>query len=104
LGRELQIEDPEQWLENCPQRVYDRWRAAYRLRPFGDEQRLLSRAVSLLYLIAAQNRSLEDVCKASDALMRSIMPHDCVDQPEPKQCNENASVVSFEQIVSKVFG
>ena len=64
---------------------------------------MLARAVSLLYLVAAQNRSLEDVCKASDAILATLMPSNWVDQKE-QPAKQADSVKTFEDIVSKVFG
>jgi hypothetical protein len=78
LGLKLGVEDAEQWAEDCPDRVYKNWYAAYRCEPFGGETALLSRIASLLYIIASKGTELETVCKASDAIMRTLMPSDWV--------------------------
>jgi len=110
LGRQLGIEDPEQWLELCPKRVFENWQAAYEVEPFGNEQELLARAVSLLYLIATENREFEKVCKASDSLMAFLMPSGW----QCRKTTDGRSVTNVEEIkqnlkamqdvAAKVFG
>lgn len=72
------MEDAEQWLEDCPDRVFQNWYAAYRCEPFGGETELLARIASLLYIIASKGSELEKVCKASDAITKTLMPSDWV--------------------------
>jgi hypothetical protein len=78
LGLKLGIEDCEQWLEDCPDRVYRNWYAAYQCEPFGNETELLARIASLLYIIASKGTELEVVSRASDAILRTLMPSDWV--------------------------
>lgn len=101
------IEDPEQWLEDCPDRVFENWVAAYRLRPFGDEQALLARAVSLLFLIAAKGQQFEKVYKASDSIMKLLMPPDWIGNEKEKATIPTVNVESLramDQVISKAFG
>lgn len=50
------IDDPEQWLENCPERVFDNWLAHYRLEPWGNESELLSKIIGLLFYLCMKQR------------------------------------------------
>jgi hypothetical protein len=104
LGRELGIEDPEQWLEQCPQRVFDNWAAAHAVEPFGNEQQLLARIVSLLYVIAMQKSDFEAVKKLADAIMPAIMPSDWVERPEPKLDDDDSGISAFEKHVAQRYG
>ena len=103
LGRELGIDDPEQWLEKCPQRVFDNWAAAHAVEPFGNEQQLLARIVSLLYVIAMQQSDFEAVKKLADAIMPAVMPSDWVERPEPKREDEGG-ISAFEKHVAQRYG
>lgn len=104
MGLKLGLEDPEQWLEDCPERVANHWEAFYRLNPFGGEEELLARIASLLYVIAMQNTKAEAVCAASDALMQALMPSDWVGRKEATQATIGESMQRFEQTVSKMYG
>jgi hypothetical protein len=104
LGRQFGIEDPEQWLEQCPQRVFDNWAAAHAVEPFGGEQQLLARVVSLLYVIAMQQSDFESVKKLADAIMPAIMPSDWVERPEVKPEDVDGGVSAFEKHVAQRYG
>jgi hypothetical protein len=83
LGLRLGIEDPEQWLEDCPERVFDNWLAYYRLEPFGLESELLSKIIGLLfYLCRKQGGELEDIDKFVSAVSRCVMPGNWVGQSQ----------------------
>lgn len=103
MGQKLGVEDCEQWLEDCPQRVFDNWQAAYRLRPFGDEQELLARVVSLLILIASKSMDMQTVIEASNSLMKSLMGAEWVGNITDAK-PQGDSVTTFEATVAKVFG
>lgn len=96
--------DPEQWLEDCPQRVFDNWYAAYRLRPFGDEQELLTRIVSLLILIAGKEVGIEAAKNASDSIMRSLMTSEWVGMQNETKSKPTDSIATFESVVARAFG
>lgn len=107
MSKELGVSDAEQWLEDCPSRVFDNWVAAYRLRPFGDEQLLLARAVSLLFMIASRGRNFEQIYNASDAIMRLIMPSDWIGNTKEKQAIPTVDVEGLKamgQVLEKAFG
>lgn len=103
MGLKLGIDNPSQWLEDCPDELYDEWRAAYRLRPFGDEQEFLARILSVLILIAKRDMDIETVMSASNAIMQSLMTSEWVGAQESSQA-KSSSVQSFEQTVSRMFG
>ena len=104
MGLKLGLEDPEQWLEDCPDRVYDNWHAAYRLRPFGDEQELLARVVSLLILLASKQMDIATVVKASDSIMQSLLTSEWVGARDESDKSAVDSVATFEQVVARAFG
>ena len=78
MSLKLGVEDAEQWLEDCPDRVYKNWYAAYQCEPFGGETELLARIASLLYIIASKGSEIESVSKACDAITKTLMPGDWV--------------------------
>lgn len=90
--------------------MFENWQAAYNVEPFGNEQELLARAVSLLYLIASAGKDFEKVCNASDSLMRFLMPSGW----STKQTTNPQAVTNVEEIkqnlkamqdvAAKVFG
>ena len=102
MGLKVGEQDPEQWLEDCPDRVYDQWQAFYRLEPWGGERELLARIVSLLWLIAVENRKSDEVSKVSEMIVNSLMPGDWIGQPETP--DEQGSVETFESVVAKLWG
>ena len=104
LGLRLGIDDPEQWLEECPREVFDNWYAAYRVEPFGGERELLARMVSLLYLIACREREPDAIFAASDKLMQWLMPSDWVDAKKPERSETPDSIKSAEEILARAFG
>lgn len=107
MGAKLGFEDAEQWLEDCPDRVFDNWVAAYRLRPFGDEQVLLARAVSLLFLIASSGKSFEQVYNASDAIMKLLLPQEWIGNAKEKTTIPKVDIENLkamEKLMAKAFG
>ena len=104
------MEDAEQWLEDCPDRVFQNWYAAYRCEPFGGETELLARITSLLYIIASKESELETVCKASDAITKTLMPSDWVGNKQDNSLgNFKADEVkkqlkAMEQAIAGAFG
>jgi len=85
LSLRLGIEDPEQWLEQCPERVYENWLAYYRLEPWGMEAELLAKIVGLLmYLCRKQGGEIEDIEKFANVIARCVMPGNWVDQQPDK--------------------
>tara|TARA_R110000868_G_scaffold260927_1_gene519050 strand:+ start:6358 stop:6672 length:315 start_codon:yes stop_codon:yes gene_type:complete len=103
LSLKLGVEDPEQWLEDCPDRVYEQWLAAYRLRPFGDEQELLTKIVSLLILVASKDIGIEAVMNASNAIMQTLMTSEWVGIKEVESKKNVDSIKTFEDVVSRMF-
>jgi len=85
--------------------VFENWQAAYKLRPFGDEQELLARIVSLLILLASKQMDIATVMNASNSLMRSLMTAEWVGaRDETSEKKQVDSVQSFEAIVARAFG
>ena len=83
MGLRLGIDDPEQWLEECPDRVFDNWLAYYRLEPFGMESELLTKIIGLLfYLCRRQGGEIEDIDKFASAIARCMMPANWVGQKQ----------------------
>ena len=73
------------------------------MRPFGDEQELLARAVSLLILIASKSMDMQTVMAASNSIMRSLMGSEWVGNVENEPKPKVDSVTTFESIVAKAF-
>ena len=74
------------------------------MRPFGDEQELLTKVVSLLILIASKGIGIEATINASDALMQSLMPSDWVGIRTDEGKKQVDSIKTFESVVSRMFG
>lgn len=75
------MQDAEQWLEDCPKRVFENWLAYYRLEPFGNESELLGQIIGLLYYLACrQGGELKEIEKFVKAIQRCVMPGSWVDQ------------------------
>jgi hypothetical protein len=111
LGLKLGIEDPEQWLEQCPDRVFDNWLAYYRLEPFGMEDELLAKVVSLLYFVCKRpGTELEDIQKFSDAVVRCLMPANWVGQQSDRRPQSidvdqlKKNFAAAQQLAAKAFG
>lgn len=85
--------------------MFNNWQAAYRLRPFGDEQELLARIVSLLILLASKQMDIATVMEASNAIIRSLMTSEWIgaidESTTKKQWKE--SIASFEEVVARAF-
>ena len=90
--------------------MFENWQAAYNVEPFGNEQELLARAVSLLYLIASAGRDFEKVCKASDSLMTFLMPDGWAGKPtaDPQAVTNveeiKQNLKAMQGVAAKVFG
>lgn len=93
-------DDPDTWLEQVDRKTFNEWIAAYRLRPFGDEQELLARVASILYVIACERREVADVEKLSDLFMQKLMPADWVG----RKVIEKQSFEAIEQAVAAKYG
>jgi hypothetical protein len=101
LSLRLGIEDPEQWLENCPERVYENWLAYYRLEPFGMEAELLSKIIGLLfYLCRKDGGQIEDIDKFCNAIARCMMPGNWVGQ-QPEKTTQKLSAEQLKQRFSE---
>lgn len=83
MCRELGIEDYQQWLEDCPDRVFNAWADAYDVEPFGDEQLLMARLCALMYM-QVQSRFKDDTFKVMDSLTACFMPTGWVGRDKPK--------------------
>lgn len=83
--------------------MFDNWAAAHAVEPFGNEQQLLARMVSLLYVIAMQKSDFEAVKKLADAIMPAIMPSDWVERPETK-LDDDSGISAFEKHVAQRYG
>lgn len=91
----LGIDDPEQWLEDCPDRVFAVWEAYSQVEPWWGQRELLARIVaSLRCLLAGKYESdkVEGVLKNLDTIAAGYMPGDWVDRPEPKPESSIADV------------
>ena len=65
----------------------------------------------MLYVIAARGSDLESVCKASDAIMRTLMPSDWVGQKQEAEGIGDIDVKAIERnmkmaesVLAKAFG
>ncbi len=77
------MQDAEQWLEDCPQRVLDNWLAYYRLEPFGNESELLSKIIGLLfYLCRSKGGEVEEIQKFVEIVQRYVMPSGWIGQQQ----------------------
>ena len=99
----LGIDDPEQWLEDVPDRVYSLWDAYSQIEPWWSEREMLAQLVGLVRMMLAGKYSEENVEKAlrnADMLAASYMPPDWVDRPEIKPM----SLEETESILAARFG
>lgn len=95
---QLGIDDPEQWLEDCPRRVWQGWKAQYRVAPFGDEQVLLGKILAALYLLVSrEGGELSDIDKAVNEILPAFMPGGFSDQKDDGDAGKN-SIENFEKI------
>lgn len=78
--------------------------AAYRLRPFGDEQELLARILSVLILIARKDFDIATVMNASNSMLKSLLTSEWVGNIDEKPVKSADSVKSFEDTVARMFG
>ena len=103
LALQLDIEDPEQWLEDVPDRVIENWSAYEANEPFGGEYALLARIASMLFVIATKDGTSADaVWKASTMMMGQFMPCNWVGHPEPK--TEEQSIGEIENMLAARYG
>lgn len=82
----LGIDDPEQWLEDCPDRVFEVWDAYAQLEPWwGDREMLAGLLATTRSLLASkyEDRQIEAVLKSVDQITAAYMPGDWVGQPPP---------------------
>ena len=84
--------------------MFRNWEAAYRLRPFGDEQEFLARIVSLLILLASKHMDIATVMQASNSIMQSLMTSEWVGARDEKDAKRVDSIASFEAVVARAFG
>lgn len=104
MGLKLGIEDPEQWLEDCPERVTDLWDAYYQLEPWGGERELLARILATLRCLLAGKYDEDKVAKVMqnvDDMAGNWMPGDWIGQPEPKP---EQSIQEVEAALAARFG
>lgn len=97
-------QDPEQWLEDVPDRVWDLWKAYYSLEPFGGERALMAKTVVILkQLLASKFREgSTEVLQSVERLAGSEMPWEWIDQPEPEP--ESDPIAKFEAAVAGLYG
>lgn len=81
LCERLGIDDYEQWLEDCPERVFSSWKAAHAVRPFGGEQHLLARIAALLFM-QVQSRAGHKTWETMDRIAALFMPADWIGRNE----------------------
>ena len=106
MGEKLGIEDPEQWLEDCPDRVYERWVAAYRLNPFGDEQFMQARICALLFMLVQRDYK-EATWEAMVRITKLFMPPDWIgNQSErvPIKAVDVEALRAAEKVFAAKFG
>lgn len=83
----LGIDDPEQWLEDVPDRIYEIWLAYSQIEPWWSEREMLANLVALVRILLAgkyDEKNVESVLKHADQMAAAYMPPDWVDQPERK--------------------
>jgi hypothetical protein len=102
LCKELGIEDPEQWLEECPQRVFENWQAYDKLEPIGPNCEFMARVISLLYVIASQKIDFESVHNSVERIIPCFMPSDWIGQPKPEDASDNLK--SIEEQMRRLYG
>ena len=94
MGLKLGVQDPEQWLEDVPDRVFENWEAYHANEPFGDERELLARMVGLLFFLCMKDGiDSETVLKSSESITQSLMPAAWVGQPERKTHEQSMAEV-----------
>jgi hypothetical protein len=93
----LGIDDPEQWLESCPRRVLNVWRAYYAIEPWGNEQAVMAAVAATVKrsLIAEFGQdSVESVLQSVDNLAACHLPGEWIYRPEQKDDSiENAQAI-----------
>lgn len=100
----LGIDDPEQWLEDCPERVYEVWDAYSRLEPWWGERELLARLLAAVRCLLAGNYAEDKVAavmKNADDIAMVYMPYDYIGQPERKA---EASIEDVQKQLESRFG
>lgn len=98
-------QDPEQWLEDVPDRVWDLWKAYYSLEPFGGERALMAKMIVILKQLLASKFSADtatEVIASVERLAGSEMPWEWIDQPEPEP--ESDPIAKFEAVVAGMYG
>ena len=97
-------QDPEQWLEDVPDRVWAVWKAYYSVEPFGNERELFAKLVVIAKRLLAtkyQADSMESALESVDRLTGCEMPWEWINQPEPQQ---EDTIVNFEATVAGLYG
>ena len=104
LCERLGIEDYEQWLEDCPERVFSSWKAAHAVRPFGGEQHLLARIAALLF-IQAQKQYGKGAWELMDRITALFMPADWVGRNAGAEIElDLESIKASQQALEKLGG
>lgn len=99
----LGIDDPEQWLEDVPDRIFSLWMAYSQIEPWWSEREMLAQLVGLVRMLLAgkySEENVEKVLKHADQVAACYMPPDWVDQPEVKQM----SIEETEAMLAARFG
>lgn len=104
LCERLGIEDYEQWLEDCPERVFSSWKAAHAVRPFGGEQHLLARIAALLFM-QAQKHYGKGTWEAMERITALFMPSDWVGRNQGAEIElDLESIKASQQALEKLGG
>lgn len=86
-------QDPEQWLENCPKRVLNVWRAFARVEGWHTERYFAAQSASALkrlVLMKVKEDAQQAVASDIDQTANKYMPFDLQWEPEDKpQMNES---------------
>ena len=87
--------DPEQWLEDVPERVFELWEAFYAVEPWGDERRLLAKLIDLMALQLGIKGGIPE---------HANMPWTWIHQPEPElPPTPEESVEAARQMLEKKY-
>lgn len=99
------VQDPEQWLEDVPDRVWELWKSYYALEPFGGERELFAKLVVLIKQLLAIKYKPEDagkILKACDDIAGSEMPWEWIGQPQIVSGSD--TIANFEATVAGLYG
>lgn len=90
------IEDPEQWLEDCPRRVLNVWRAFASADRWGDERRLAAVAtITLKQLLSAKidKDHRQSVLESIDKIAERYLPADLRFEADEKTVQLDESIL-----------